>query len=537
MLFVAILRIASSLPECPALGQLYLVLSVRALPQRSDSFLPKVAQSLDSELPTLSFCPPCRGLNLIRSMQNSQVSNIINESRIFEILNKTQNPDFEFVKKIIKKAKKLNGLNLEEVGVLVNVDDEKLVQEMQRAAREIKMAIYGPRLVLFAPLYVSNFCVNDCEYCGFHRRNPSPRKKLSLDEVRQQVEILEDMGHKRLLLEFGEDPKENPIDYVVDVIKTIYATRKGRGSIRRVNVNIAATTVENYKKLKAAGIGTYQLFQETYHRPTYEKLHCGPKADYDRQITAHDRAFAAGIDDLGIGVLFGLYDWRFEVLSLAAYADYMEKTFGVGPHTISVPRFRPAPTVDFKSEYEVSDKDFLKLVAILRLAVPYTGMIMSTRESPEIRRRAFEIGISQTSAGSRTTPGGYKNKLKIKNEKLKIKDSEQFSLSDHRTLDEVAYDICRLGYLPSFCTACYRSGRTGDDFMKYAKAGTIQNFCQPNAISTFKEYLLDYATPETRKAGEAVIVEEIKKIKDANVRQKLEEKLSLIEKGKRDLYF
>jgi 2-iminoacetate synthase len=455
---------------------------------------------------------------------------IINQEKIFDILEKTKGAERELVEKIIEKAKSRSGLNLEEVGVLVNVDDEELIKKMQQVSREIKMAIYGPRLVLFAPLYVSSFCVNDCEYCGFHRRNAAPRKKLSLDEVRQQVEILEDMGHKRLLLEFGEDPKENPIDYVTDVIKTIYATKKERGSIRRVNVNIAATSVENYKKLKEAGIGTYQLFQETYHRPTYEKLHCGPKADYDRQITALDRAFAGGIDDLGIGVLFGLYDWRFEVLSLAAHADYMEKTFGVGPHTISVPRFQAAQTVDLKSDYAVGDNDFLKLIAILRLAVPYTGMIMSTRESPEIRRQAFEIGISQTSAGSRTTPGGY-------NEKNKQEELAQFNLSDHRTLDEIIRDICKLGYLPSFCTACYRSGRTGDDFMKYAKAGTIQNFCQPNAISTFKEYLLDYATPETRVAGEEVIKKEIEKIKDANVRQKLEEKLSLIEKGERDLYF
>ncbi|MBI5071608.1 [FeFe] hydrogenase H-cluster radical SAM maturase HydG [Candidatus Falkowbacteria bacterium] len=455
---------------------------------------------------------------------------IINQEKIFDILEKTKDASQSRFEEIINKAKKIKSLDLEEVGILINISDEKLIQKMQQAAREIKMAIYGPRLVLFAPLYVSSFCINDCEYCGFHCRNATPRKKLSLDEVRQQVEILEDMGHKRLLLEFGEDPKENPIDYVTGVIKTIYATKKDRGSIRRVNVNIAATSVENYKKLKEAGIGTYQLFQETYHRPTYEKLHCGPKADYDRQITAMDHAFAGGIDDLGIGVLFGLYDWRFEVLSLAAHADYMEKTFGVGPHTISVPRFRPAPTVDFKSEHEVSDNDFLKLIAILRLAVPYTGMIMSTRESPEIRRQAFEIGISQTSAGSRTTPGGY-------NEKNKKEELAQFNLSDHRTLDEIVRDICKLGYLPSFCTACYRSGRTGDDFMKYAKAGTIQNFCQPNAISTFKEYLLDYATPETREVGEEVIKREIKKIKDARVRQKLEEKLSLIEKGKRDLYF
>ncbi len=455
---------------------------------------------------------------------------IINQEKIFDILEKTKNAKQVEVEEIIEEAKKMKGLNLEEVGVLVNANDEKLVEKMQQAAHEVKMAIYGSRLVLFAPLYVSSFCVNDCEYCGFHRRNLAPRKKLSLKEVRQQVEILEDMGHKRLLLEFGEDPKENPIDYVVDVIKTIYATRKGRGSIRRVNVNIAATTTENYKKLKTAGIGTYQLFQETYHRSTYEKLHHGPKADYDRQITAMDRAFAGGIDDLGIGVLFGLYDWQFEVLSLVAHANYMEKTFGVGPHTISVPRFRPAQTVDFKPECEVSDKDFLKLVAILRLAVPYTGMIMSTREAPEIRRRAFEIGISQTSAGSRTTPGGYDKDSK---------DGEvaQFSLNDYRSLDEVVADICRLGYLPSFCTACYRSGRTGDDFMKYAKAGTIQNFCQPNAISTFKEYLIDYASPATREAGEKLIEKEIKKINDKTIQKALEEKLKEIEKGKRDLYF
>jgi 2-iminoacetate synthase len=455
---------------------------------------------------------------------------IINQENFFDILERTKGANSKRVEEIIEKAKKIKSLDLEEVGILVNVDDDGLIEKMQQAAREIKMAIYGPRLVLFAPLYVSSFCVNDCEYCGFHYRNQAPRKKLSLEEVRQQVEILEDMGHKRLLLEFGEDLKENPIDYVVDVIKTIYATKKERGSIRRVNVNIAATSVENYKKLKEAGIGTYQLFQETYHRPTYEKLHRGPKADYDRQITAMDRAFAGGIDDLGIGALFGLYDWRFEVLSLVAHADYMEKNFGVGPHTISVPRFRTAPTVDFKSKHEVSDQDFLKLIAILRLAVPYTGMIMSTRESPEIRRRAFEIGISQTSAGSRTTPGGY-------NEKNKQEELAQFNLSDHRTLDQVVHDVCELGYLPSFCTACYRSGRTGDDFMKYAKAGTIQTFCQPNALSTFMEYLIDYASPETREVGEKMIRKEIEKFSSAEVKINLEKKLERIKKGERDLYF
>ncbi|OGF20747.1 [FeFe] hydrogenase H-cluster radical SAM maturase HydG [Candidatus Falkowbacteria bacterium RIFOXYB2_FULL_38_15] len=454
---------------------------------------------------------------------------IIDEKKIIGILEKTKNASWDNFEKIIEKAKKIKSLDLEEVGVLVNISDEKLIKKMQEAAHEIKMAIYGPRLVLFAPLYISSFCVNDCAYCGFHQRNKAPRKKLSLNEVKKQVEILEDMGHKRLLLEFGEDPEKNSIDYVIDVIKTIYSVKKERGAIRRVNINIAATSVENYKKLKEAGIGTYQLFQETYHRPTYEKLHSGPKADYDRQITAMDRAFAGGIDDLGIGVLFGLYDWRFEVLSLVAHADYMEKNFGVGPHTISVPRFRPAPTVDFKAEHEVSDKDFLKLITILRLAVPYTGMIMSTRESPKIRRRAFEIGISQTSAGSRTTPGGYNQK--------KEEELAQFNLSDHRTLDETVYDICNLGYLPSFCTACYRSGRTGDEFMKYAKAGTIQNFCQPNAISTFMEYLMDYASPETREVGEKVIRQQMKNINSAEVRTNLENRLEKIRKGERDLYF
>jgi 2-iminoacetate synthase len=455
---------------------------------------------------------------------------IIDEKEIFEILERTNDIRSNQVENIIEKAKRGEGLDLEEVSVLINIDNDEMIEKIKKAAHEIKMAIYGPRIVLFAPLYVSSFCVNDCEYCGFHRRNTALRKKLSLEEAKQQAEILEDMGHKRLLLEFGEDHGENPIDYVVDVIKAIYSTKKGRGSIRRVNVNIAATTVENYRKLKEAGIGTYQLFQETYHRSTYEKLHRGPKADYNRQITAMDRAFSGGIDDLGIGVLFGLYDWRFEVLSLVAHASYMEKKFGVGPHTISVPRFQQAATVNFKSKYEVSDRDFLRLIAILRLAVPYTGMIMSTREPPEIRRQAFEIGISQTSAGSRTTPGGY-------NKDGKEKEVAQFNLNDHRTLDEIVFDICKLGYLPSFCTACYRSGRTGDDFMKYAKAGTIQSFCQPNAISTFLEYLIDYASPRTREMGEEVICQQIKNINDPKIRKSLENKLEMIRKGDRDLYF
>jgi 2-iminoacetate synthase len=461
---------------------------------------------------------------------------ITDQEKIFHILENTKKPSLEQIARVVKKARKCRGLSLEEVGVLVNAEDKRLIKKIKQAAHKVKMSIYGRRLVLFAPLYVSNFCVNDCEYCGFHRRNRAPRKKLSLDEVKKQVEILEEMGHKRLLLEFGEDPIEAPIDYVVETIKKIYATRKEKGSIRRVNVNIAATTHENYKKLKKSGIGTYQLFQETYHKPTYEKLHHGPKADYDRQIKALNHASKAGIDDLGIGVLFGLYDWRFEVLSLVSHAKYMEHTFDVGPHTISVPRFRSAPAVNFKPEYEVSDKDFLKLIAILRLAVPYTGMIMSTRESKEIRCKAFEIGISQTSAGSCTTPGGYKPNVQCPMFNIKS-DLEQFTLNDHRTLDEVVYDICKLGYLPSFCTACYRCGRTGDDFMKYAKSGAIQNFCQPNAILTFKEYLEDYASEKTKKEGEKLIFFETEKVKNGIIKNKLKNRLRDIEKGKRDIYF
>ncbi|MEW6408265.1 MAG: [FeFe] hydrogenase H-cluster radical SAM maturase HydG [Patescibacteria group bacterium] len=469
----------------------------------------------------------------------------LNNQKIFFALKENKNSKSKEVLKILKKAENLQGLNLNEAAILINCRDKKLIEKIKEIAHQVKLKIYGNRIVLFAPLYVSNFCVNDCEYCGFHVRNRAPRKKLAQEEIKKQVEILEDMGHKRLLLEFGEDPKENPIDYVVETIKTIYKTRRKRGSIRRVNVNIAATTLENFKKLKAAKIGTYQLFQETYHKPTYQKLHRGPKADYNRQIQAHDLALKAKIDDLGIGVLFGLYDWRYEVLSLISHAQYMEKKFGVGPHTISVPRFCKASTVDYQPKYPVSDEDFLKLIAILRLAVPYTGMIMSTRERPEIRRQSFWIGISQTSAGSRTEPGGYSekipnskcqipNKFKIQNSKLNLK---QFELHDQRSLDEVVFDICKIGYLPSFCTACYRVGRTGDNFMKYAKTGQIQNFCLPNALLTFYEYLLDYASQKTQEVGKKIVAGETEKIKNDIIRKELKARFLRLERGERDLYF
>lgn len=455
------------------------------------------------------------------------MAEIIKEKEIFDILKKYQSPSEGEVKAVIEKAKNKQGLSLEETAILLNNSQTDLIDEMLKAAKQIKQDIYGSRLVLFAPLYVSNFCVNDCEYCSFHRRNPAARKKLTLEEVKEQVEILLDRGYKRLLLEFGEDFNNNPIDYVVEVIKTIYKTKKGRGDIRRVNINIAATSVDDYKKLKAAGIGTYQLFQETYHRPTYESLHNGPKADYERQITAMDRALQAGLDDVGIGVLFGLYDYKFEVLGLLAHAQYLDKHYKVGPHTISVPRFCSAATVNYQPEYKVSDDDFLKIIAVLRLAVPYTGMIISTRESPEIRKKAFAIGISQTSAGSATSPGGYGQE----------KAEAQFNIADHRSLDEVIYDICQMDYLPSFCTACYRSQRTGEKFMELAKTGNINLLCQPNAILTFKEYLLDYASPQTKEVGEQLIKKTIAEISDEKVREQVRNKLRELEDGKRDLYF
>jgi 2-iminoacetate synthase len=456
------------------------------------------------------------------------IKDIIDEEKINEILEKTKEPSSNKTLEILNKALKKRGLTLEEIGYLLNTENPRLIEKMFKTASQIKKEIYGERLVLFAPLYVSSFCVNDCEYCGFHCRNPAPRKKLTREGVKQQVKILENMGHKRLLLEFGEHPVENPIDYVMDVIKTIYNTKSGRGEIRRVNINIAATTVQNYRKLKAAGIGTYQLFQETYHRETYEKIHNGPKADYERQLFAHNRAFKAGIDDIGLGVLFGLYDYKFEVLALVSHAQYLDKKFGVGPHTFSVPRWQPAETVDWKQPPSpVSENELLKIIAILRMAVPYTGMIISTRERPKIRAKAFEIGISQTSAASRTSPGGYGTK----------KELAQFSLSDHRTVDKILESILKQELLPSFCTACYRKGRTGKLFMDLAKPGDIQNLCRPNAILTFKEYLEDYASEQTKELGLKIIKRYLKQIPGDDIKKETKIRLKRIERGERDLYF
>lgn len=454
---------------------------------------------------------------------------VIHEKKIQQIIDSTAAPNNQELEHILEKALLKKGLCLEESAKLLAINDSKQMKKLFETAGKLKQEIYGNRLVLFAPLYLSDYCINDCEYCGFHCRNKQiKRKKLMLDEIRKETESIIKMGHKRILLESGEHP-ENSIDYVCDAIKAIYDTKVRNGEIRRVNVNIAATTVEDYKKLKKIGIGTYQLFQETYHRPTYEKLHNGPKADYNRQLTAHEQAFEAGIDDYGMGVLFGLYDYRFEVLSLLSHATYMEKKFGVGPHTISVPRFQPAPGVAYKSEFPVSDNDFLKLIAVIRLSLPYTGMIISTRESPEIREKGFEIGISQTSAASKTSPCGYSKDQNNQN--------KQFELSDHRSVIEVLESICKQGMLPSFCTACYRSKRTGETFMKLAKTGDIHHLCHPNAILTFKEFLEDYANEKTKKLGQEVIEREIEKVEDQERKKETRKRLKQIEKGERDLFF
>ena len=450
----------------------------------------------------------------------------IYDPEIIENILKETNPTPGQIEIVLKKAEKMKGLTLKDAAILMNAGP-KHANAMFKTAGKIKNQIYGERLVLFAPLYVSNYCVNDCEYCGFHARNKCKRRKLTLKEVEDQTRILIKMGHKRLLLEFGEHPVESPIDYVIDVIKTIYSVKEGNGEIRRVNVNIAATSVEDYKKLKEVGIGTYQLFQETYHRPTYEKLHKGPKADFKRQLYAHDRAFKAGIDDIGLGVLYGLYDRKFDTLALISHAKYLDKKYGVGPHTFSVPRLQPAPTVKDKWPHAVSEDEILKIIAILRMAVPYTGMIISTRESARVREKAFEIGISQTSAASRTSPGGYG----------KTPELNQFMTSDERTVDEVIEGILDEGLLPSFCTACYRLGRTGHDFMDIAKPGEIHNFCRPNAILTLKEYLEDYAKERTKTKGLKIIDKYVKQIPSDAVRKKTVHRLKNIEQGERDLYF
>ncbi len=440
----------------------------------------------------------------------------------------------EVIDAILKKAAEYKGLTHREALTLLDCELEEENQRIYELAKEIKQKIYGNRIVMFAPLYLSNYCVNGCVYCPYHMKNKEiRRKKLSQEEIRQEVIALQDMGHKRLALETGEDPVNNPIEYILESIETIYSIKHKNGAIRRVNVNIAATTVENYRKLKDAGIGTYILFQETYHKENYEMLHpTGPKHDYAYHTEAMDRAMEGGIDDVGIGVLFGLNLYRYDFTGLLMHAEHLEAYKGVGPHTISVPRIRPASDID-PDDFDngISDDIFEKIVAILRVAVPYTGIILSTRETKECRERVLKVGVSQISGGSRTSVGGYVEEEKEED------NSAQFDTSDRRTLDEVVNWLLANGYIPSFCTACYREGRTGDRFMKLAKTGQIANCCQPNALMTLKEYLEDYASPDTKEKGEKVIAEELNYITNPKAQETARERIKKIEQGERDFRF
>ena len=439
----------------------------------------------------------------------------------------------ELIDQILNKARERKGLSHREASVLLACDIPEKVQELYALAEQIKKDFYGNRIVIFAPLYLSNYCVNGCLYCPYHMKNKHiPRKKLTQEEVEKEVIALQDMGHKRLAIETGEDPVNCPIEYVLDCIHTIYSIKHKNGAIRRVNVNIAATTVENYRKLKEAGIGTYVLFQETYHKESYEHLHpTGPKSNYCYHTEAMDRAMEGGIDDVGLGVLFGLELYRYEFAGLLMHAEHLEAVHGVGPHTISVPRVKHADDID-PDEFDngIDDETFLKICACIRVAVPYTGMIMSTRENQSVRERALHLGISQVSGGSRTSVGGY-------TEEERPHDTEQFDVSDNRTLDEVVAWLMELGYIPSFCTACYREGRTGDRFMSLCKSGQIQNCCHPNALMTLKEYLMDYAAPETKAIGEKLIQAELENIPKEKVKEICKDHLEKIEQGIRDFRF
>lgn len=436
------------------------------------------------------------------------------------------------IESILEKAARLGGLSHREAAVLLECGDPASIEKIYALAREVKRRNYGNRIVMFAPLYLSNYCVNECRYCPYHHHNTHiARRQLSQEDIVREVVALQDMGHKRLALETGEDPVNCPIEYVLESIKTIYGIKHKNGAIRRVNVNIAATTVENYRRLKEAGIGTYILFQETYNKESYEYLHpAGPKSNYAYHTEAMDRAMEGGIDDVGCGVLFGLNLYKYDFVGLLMHAEHLEAVFGVGPHTISVPRVRTADDID-PDEFDngISDEIFQKIVAVLRIAVPYTGMIISTRETQQTREKVLELGISQLSGGSRTSVGGYAED--------ETENSSQFDVSDNRTLDEVVGWLLDLGHIPSFCTACYREGRTGDRFMHLVKSQQIGNFCDPNALMTLKEYLEDYASPETRAKGEAMIAQMLPCIPNEKVRRLTAEHLAEIAAGKRDFRF
>ncbi len=460
-----------------------------------------------------------------------QVADFINHQEVEQILARSAPPAPSRVRELLVKARELNGLAIDEVASLSFVKDPELLDEIFTTAKKIKEEIYGSRLVLFAPLYISNRCSNECTYCAFRATNKElKRRTLTQQEIAEETRIIIGQGHKRILMVAGEAYPQG-FQYILDSIATIYATKVGNGEIRRVNVNLAPQSVDVFRQLKQAGIGTFQLFQETYHRPTYAAVHLkGRKRDYDWRTTAFDRAMEAGIDDIGMGALFGLYDWRFEMLSMMQQIRHLDKRFGVGPHTISFPRIEPACGSELASNppHALSDEDFFKLIAIMRLAIPYTGMIMSTRENPEVRRATLALGISQISAGSRTDPGGYKN------DETDLQGG-QFSQGDHRSTEEVVQDVIALGYMPSFCTACYRLGRTGHDFMDLAKPGEIKYHCHPNAMSTFLEYLCDYASPQAKAAGEKLISMELSRMDGQQTASTLP-MLNQVRRGERDIF-
>lgn len=456
----------------------------------------------------------------------------INHEYIESLLNEAKSATEEDIQGVLNRAKERKGLSHKDIAILLQTEDEEQLKEMYKIAGDIKKSIYGNRIVMFAPLYVSDYCVNNCVYCGYKKNNKFARRRLTREEIHQEVKILEKMGHKRLALEAGEDQENCPIEYILDAIDAVYSTQNENGVIRRINVNIAATTVENYRKLKEANIGTYILFQETYHKPTYEKMHPNSiKGDYEYHLTAFDRAMEGGIEDVGAGVLFGLADPKFEVLALMLHNEHLEEKFGVGFHTISFPRLRKAEGNDLKGySHLVTDDMFKKIVAITRIAVPFTGIIMSTRESAEMRRELLRYGVSQLSAGSSVEVGGYKER------EDREKDVNQFEVADHRTPIEVLKELIEDKYIPSYCTACYRQGRTGDRFMSLAKSGQIQNVCGPNALMTLMEFIMDYGDEELHKVGEELIQEELKKIEREDIRNLVANNIEKIKNGGRDFY-
>lgn len=469
------------------------------------------------------------------NVSSKQAEEFIDHPEILDTLDyaRTNKDNRALIESLLEKAASCKGLSHREAALLLECNQPDLTERIFHLAREIKQKLYGNRIVMFAPLYLSNYCVNGCVYCPYHAKNRTiARKKLSQEEIRREVIALQDMGHKRLALEAGEDPLRNPIDYILESIQTIYGIHHKNGAIRRVNVNIAATTVENYRRLRDAGIGTYILFQETYHKESYEQLHpWGPKHDYAYHTEAMDRAMKGGIDDVGLGVLFGLDKYRYEFAGILMHAEHLEAVHGVGPHTISVPRICPADDIDPSAfSNAISDDTFAKIVACIRIAVPYTGMIVSTRESQRCRERVLHLGISQISGGSRTSVGGY-------TEEERPEDTVQFDISDRRSLDEVVCWLMEMGYVPSFCTACYREGRTGDRFMSLCKSGQIQNCCLPNALMTLKEYLQDYASAKTRTLGDTMIQSQLQDIPNEKARKIVEERLVKIAGGERDFRF